>query len=186
MPTITHTTPRAPATGPRRSTSTRRRVGVGALSLLCAVPAGALLRPPTDPSGYAGPHVARFDGVDANGLDLVWRGRIGDAASGDSAELRLVLAPRGSASDAALPTPWAMEGVLFVAGAPDRSFAADVVGTIDWQARRAHLQGVVSVGRRVGDRVVYVASVSDFDLRGDLRTGMTTLARRAESPRPAR
>jgi hypothetical protein len=126
------------------------------------------------PTGYAGSHVARFEGVDANGRDLVWRGEIADAAAGDSAELRLVLAPRVSPADAARPTPWPVDGVLFVSGAPERSFAADVAGTVDWRAHRADLQGVVSVGPRKGERVTYTASVDDFDLRGDLHAAVIT------------
>jgi hypothetical protein len=158
-------------------------LATAALSLMAAVPpaprvhVGATPRALLAPEPYVGSHVARFIGVGAEGRDLVWRGAIGDAAAGDTAELTLRLAPLMPPADAARPAPWPVEGVLFVAGSPERSFAADVAGTIDWRAGRADLHGVVTVGAGDGERVAYTADINDYDLHGHLAVTFATAAR---------
>ena len=67
-----------------------------------------------------------FSGVAANGRDLMWTGTAG---GGVPSEMLILLADKGPAVESNRPV-WEVEGSVFVSGAPEESFAADVDGTI--------------------------------------------------------
>lgn len=97
---------------------------------------------------------------------MVWRGAIAGAALG---ELTVRLAHVGRDIDSAKPT-WPVEGIIFVSGEdPQRAFAAEVYGTIDWPTKRAKLEGDVSMGYMRGRHIDLIADLIDCDLSGDLR-----------------
>ena len=109
--------------------------------------------------------MAGFTGHDAARRGLVWRGAVAGAAIG---ELTLRLAHEGRVIDT--NHTWAVEGIVFVSGEdPRRAFAAEVRGTIDWQAKRATLTGVVSTGYLSGAHIELTADVIDDALHGELR-----------------
>jgi hypothetical protein len=111
-------------------------------------------------------YVAGFTGLDAAGRDMVWRGAVAGAAVG---QLTLRLAREGRVSDATNPT-WAVEGIVFVSGEdPRRAFAAEVRGTIDRQAKRVTLTGVVSTGYLSSAHIELTADLIDDALHGELR-----------------
>jgi hypothetical protein len=118
-------------------------------------------------------YVAGFTGLDAAGRDLIWRGAVAGAAVG---QLIVRLAHEGRVTDATNRT-WAVEGVVFVSGEdPRRAFAAEVRGTIDWQAKRVTLTGVVSTGYLSGAHIELTADVINDVLHGELRLVPATLA----------
>ena len=118
-------------------------------------------------------YVAGFTGLDAAGRDMVWRGAVAGAAVG---QLTLRLAREGRVSDATNPT-WAVEGIVFVSGEdPRRAFAAEVRGTIDWQAKRVTLTGVVSTGYLSGAHIKLTADVINDAVHGELRLVPASLA----------
>lgn len=110
-------------------------------------------------------HFAEFQGVGAEGRDMVWRGAIAGAAVGELTVRLAHIAPDGAARPGAQP----VEGILFVSGAPARSFAAELTGTMDLGAKRVEVGGTISEGYRRGERVEYAAELVDFDLSGELR-----------------
>ena len=119
-------------------------------------------------------YVAGFSGLDSAGRDLVWRGAVAGAAVG---ELTLRLAHEGRVIDPADHT-WAVEGIVFVSGQdPRRAFAAEVRGTMDWQAKRVTLMGVVSTGYLRGANIELTADVVNDALHGELRLVPARLAR---------
>ena len=119
-------------------------------------------------------YVAGFSGLDGAGRDMVWRGAVAGAAVG---ELTLRLAHEDWVIDATNHT-WAVEGIVFVSGEdPRRAFAAEVRGTIDWQAKRVTLTGVVSTGYLSGARIELTADVINDALHGELHLIPTRLAR---------
>jgi hypothetical protein len=118
-------------------------------------------------------YVAGFTGLDAAGRDMVWRGAVAGAAVG---ELTLRLAHEVQVIDPADQT-WAVEGIVFVSGEdPRRAFAAEVRGTMDWQAKRVTLTGVVSTGYLSGAHIELTADVLNDALHGELRLMPATLA----------
>ena len=111
-------------------------------------------------------YFAEFTGVGAEGRDMVWRGAIAGAAVG---EMTVLLAHAGRDIDTANPT-WPVEGIIFVSGEdPQRAFAAEVRGTIDWRTKRVMLAGEVSVGYMRGAHIEQTADLIDHDLSGELR-----------------
>ncbi|MGH7648630.1 MAG: hypothetical protein ACREND_10960 [Gemmatimonadaceae bacterium] len=111
-------------------------------------------------------YFAEFTGVGADGRDMVWRGAIAGVALG---ELTVRLAHVGRDIDSATPT-WPVEGIIFVSAEdPQRSFAAEVHGTIDWPIKRAKFEGDVSAGYMRGRHIELIADLIDCDLSGDLR-----------------
>jgi hypothetical protein len=111
-------------------------------------------------------YVAGFTGLDAPERDLIWRGSVAGAAVG---QLTLRLAHDGRVIDATNHT-WAVEGIVFVSGEdPRRAFAAEVRGTIDWQAKRVTLTGVVSTGYLSSAHIELTADLIDDALHGELR-----------------
>jgi hypothetical protein len=120
-----------------------------------------------------GAYVAGFTGLDAAGRDMVWRGAVAGAAVG---ELVVRLAPEGRVVDTGRPA-WPVEGIIFVSGEdPRRAFAAEVRGTIDWQAKRVTLTGVVSTGHLSSAHIELTAELIDDALHGELRLVPASLA----------
>jgi hypothetical protein len=118
-------------------------------------------------------YFAELTGDGADGRDMVWRGAIAGAAVG---ELTVRLAHEGRDVDTADPT-WPVEGILIVSGEdPQRAFAAEVHGTIDWRTKRVKLAGEVSVGYMRGAHVEQTADLIDQDLSGELRVAPRTFA----------
>jgi hypothetical protein len=118
-------------------------------------------------------YVAGYTGLDAAGRDMVWRGAVAGAAVG---ELVVRLGPEGRVVDTARPE-WPVEGIIFVSGEdPRRAFAAEVRGTIDWQAKRVTLTGVVSTGYLSGARIELTADVINDALHGELHLVPASLA----------
>jgi hypothetical protein len=118
-------------------------------------------------------YFAELTGVGAEGRDMVWRGAVAGAAVG---ELTVRLAHEGRDIDTAKPT-WPVEGIIFVSGEdPQRAFAAEVRGTIDWRTKRVKLAGEVSAGYMRGAHVEQTADLIDHDLSGELRLTPATLA----------
>jgi hypothetical protein len=58
------------------------------------------------------------------------------------------------------------------------AFAAEVRGTMDWQAKRVTLTGAVSTGYLSGAHIELTADVIDDALHGELRLVPATLAGR--------
>ena len=118
-------------------------------------------------------YFAEFTGVGPEGRDMVWRGAAAGAAVG---ELTVRLAHVGRDVDTAKPR-WPVEGIFFVSGEdPQRAFAAEVRGTIDWPTKRVTLAGEVSVGYLKGARLEQTADLVDYDLAGEIRFAPATLA----------
>jgi hypothetical protein len=118
-------------------------------------------------------YVAGFTGLDAAGRDMVWRGAVAGAAVG---RLIVRLADEGRVTDATNRT-WPVEGIIFVSGEnPRRAFAAEVRGTIDWQAKRVTLTGVVSTGYLSSAYIELTADLIDDALHGELRLVPASLA----------
>jgi hypothetical protein len=125
-------------------------------------------------------YFAELTGVGADGRDMVWHGAVAGAAVG---ELTVRLAHEGRDIDTSNPT-WPVEGIVIVSGEdPQRAFAADVHGTIDWRTKRVMLAGDVSVGNMRGAHVEETADLIDLDLSGELRIAPATSAF-ARSGRP--
>jgi hypothetical protein len=120
-------------------------------------------------------YVAGFSGVDGGGRDMIWRGAVAGAAVG---ELVVRLAPEDRVVDTAR-LEWPVEGIVFVSGEdPRRAFAAEVRGTMDWQAKRVSLTGVVSTGYLSGAPIELTADIVNDVLHGALRVMPTTHAAR--------
>jgi hypothetical protein len=106
-----------------------------------------------------------FSGVAANGKDLMWSGAAGGGVPG---EMLILLADKGLAVESNRPV-WEVEGIVFVSGAPEESFAADVDGTIDWKQGTMVLRGRITAGRLNGAAFEQTAELQQFDLRGQWR-----------------
>jgi hypothetical protein len=106
-----------------------------------------------------------FSGVAASGKDLTWTG---PAVGGVPGEMLILLADKGPAVESNRPV-WEVEGIVFVSGAPEESFAADVNGTIDWKQGRMVLRGRITAGRLNGAAFEQTAELRQFDLRGQWR-----------------
>jgi hypothetical protein len=118
-------------------------------------------------------YFAEFTGVGTEGRDMVWRGAVAGDAVG---ALTVRLAHVGRDVDTAKPT-WPVEGIIFVSGEdPRHAFAAEVRGTIDWATKRVNLEGEVSVGYLRGAHVEQTADLVDYNISGELRLSMATLA----------
>ena len=118
-------------------------------------------------------YFAEFTGVGAEGRDMIWSGAVAGAAVG---ALTVRLAHVGRDVDTANPT-WPVEGIIFVSGEdPERAFAAEVRGTIDWATKRVKLAGEVSLGYLRGAHVEQTADLVDYDISGELRLSTATLA----------
>jgi hypothetical protein len=106
-----------------------------------------------------------FSGVAANAKDLMWTGSAGGGVPG---EMLILLADKGPAVESSRPV-WEVEGIVFVSGAAEESFAADVDGTIDWKQGKMVLRGRITVGRLNGAAFEQTAEVQQLDLRGQWR-----------------
>ena len=160
--------PQAPAPTPVRSL-----LGRMGIPTHCPLGAGIDARASTSAERMRSAYFAELTGNGAEGRDMVWRGAVAGAAVGD---LTVRLAHLGRDLDTATPT-WPVEGIVVVSSDdPQRSFAAEVHGTIDWAAKRVTLTGEVSVGYMRGARVEQTADLVDNDLSGELRFVPATLA----------
>lgn len=120
-------------------------------------------------------YFVEFTGVGAEGRDMVWRGAVAGIAVG---ELTVRLAHVGRDVGTAKPT-WPVEGIIFVSGKdPQRAFAAEVHGTIDWPTKRVKLAGEVSVGYMRGAHIEQTADLINHDLSCELRLAPAMLAAR--------
>lgn len=162
---------------------------VGALSLprttraQSVTPERALVtRLPAVPSGAAGVNrvcgsgtfSTPFGGVAANGKDLMWTGAAAD--QGVPREMLILLADKGPAVESNRPV-WEVEGIVFVSGAPEESFAADVDGTIDWKRGRMVLRGRITAGHLDGAAFEQTAELQQLDLRGQWRAERVVAAK---------
>jgi hypothetical protein len=114
-----------------------------------------------------------FGGVAANGKDLQWTGA---AEGGVPGEMRILLADKGPAVESNRPV-WEVEGIVFVSGAPEESFAAEVDGTIDWKQGRMVLRGRITAGRLDGAAFEQAAELRQLDLRGQWRAERVVAAK---------
>ena len=114
-----------------------------------------------------------FSGVAANGTDLMWAGPAGGGVPG---EMLILLADKGPAVESNRSV-WEVEGIVFVSGAPEESFAADVDGTIDWKQGKMVLRGRMTVGRLNGATFEQTAEVQQLDLRGQWRAERVVAAK---------
>jgi hypothetical protein len=111
---------------------------------------------------------------------MIWHGAVAGAAVGELTVLLTQIEQAADPTRAKLP----VEGTIMVVGEdPARAFAAEVRGTIDWQARRLALTGQVTSGYRRGSPLTQTADLTDtaliaHNLSGELRFGPATLAAR--------
>jgi hypothetical protein len=118
-------------------------------------------------------YFAQFAGVGAEGRDMIWQGAAAGAVVG---EMTVRLARVGRDIDAASPT-WPVEGIVIVSGDdPQRAFAAEVHGTIDWATNYVQLNGEISVGDLRGMHIEQSAELIDYDLSGELLLSSAALA----------
>ena len=162
------------ATSPaQRPTPDRALLNRVPVSMYREVAAGNQTPTTLDGDAPKSAYFAEFTGVGAEGRDMVWRGAVAGAAVG---ELTLRLAHVGRDVDTANPT-WPVEGIIFVSGEdPERAFAAEVRGTIDWATKRVKLAGEVSLGYLRGAHVEQTADLVDYDISGEIRLSTATLA----------
>lgn len=86
-----------------------------------------------------------YVGIGAEGVDLVWRGRVEGAAPAQ-ATIRMEYA--GGAEDRAMPL-WPVNVWLFYAADDyQRSFAAELSGSMNWGTGELRVSGLVSDGLR--------------------------------------
>lgn len=112
----------------------------------------------------SGSYSAPFNGIGAEGEDMIWVGLAGD----DSAEMTIRLLHDGKPIDMSQPR-WDVDGFVFVSGEPSRSFAAEVEGFVDWKRGEMRLHGSVTVGYMKGAAFEQTARIDDLDLRGEWR-----------------
>lgn len=113
-------------------------------------------------------YAIHFEGVGAEGVDDIWRGRIEGPASG---EIMLLVEYRGRPVDAAGPV-WPVRVMAFVtADNPAQSFLAQMSGTIDWRSGDVQLRGQVSDGWMKGATVEQAFRLDgrEFDGKGTLK-----------------
>jgi len=116
-----------------------------------------------------------YEGVGAEGIDEIWRGKLAGETRGEVVIRLELLAP---ASESARPS-WPVHAIVFVA-ADDvaRSFVAELDGTIDWRSGAMRLSGVVTDGWMAGSPIRQTAWIDPSQLDGDgtLRIGTTGVA----------
>jgi hypothetical protein len=117
----------------------------------------------------------RFEGVGAEGIDDIWRGKLAGPVPGEVMIRLEVLAP---ASEPARGI-WPVHAIVFVA-ADDaaRSFVAELDGTVDWKSGAMRLSGVVTSGWMAGSPIAETAQIDPAQLDGDgtLRIGILPVA----------
>jgi hypothetical protein len=92
----------------------------------------------------------QYAGIGAEGVDLVWRGRILDEVPG-LVTLRMEYA--GPAADRTMPI-WPVNAWLFFSADDYRSsFAAELSGSMNWRTGEMRLTGMVSDGAQVGTSI---------------------------------
>jgi hypothetical protein len=89
----------------------------------------------------------QYGGIGAEGVDLVWRGRIADELSG---QVTIRMEYAGPQADRKMPI-WPVNAWLFFSADDYRSsFAAELSGSMNWHSGEMRVTGVVSDGARVG------------------------------------
>jgi hypothetical protein len=130
-----------------------RRAGLLATGFAALLGVGALRWGSTVassvPSVAAMPDSLAFDvdyaGLGAEGVDLIWRGRVAGSISG-SAVIRVEYA--GAPADRRRPL-WPVNAWLFFSADDYRhSFAAELSGSMDWRTGELQVTGLVSDGIR--------------------------------------
>ena len=113
-----------------------------------------------------------FDGVGAEGIDMIWAGRVIGGAGG---EVTVRVTYAGDEADRALPL-WPVRATVFVASDdPTRSFAADMSGRMDWRTGDVELSGAITEGWRRDARISQTLRIDrgTFDGTGRLRLADT-------------
>jgi hypothetical protein len=127
------------------------------------------------PGGLELGFTLQFEGVGAEGIDDIWRGKLAGPVAGEVMIRLEVLAP---ASDPARPR-WPVHAIVFVA-ADDaaRSFVAELDGTVDWKSGAMRLSGVVTGGWMAGSPIGETAQIdpAQLDGNGTLRIGILRVA----------
>jgi hypothetical protein len=121
-------------------------------------------------------YAVRFEGVGAEGVDDIWRGRLGGGTSG---EITLRVEYRGAPMGVAEPK-WPVRVMAFVAADdPSKSFLAESDGTLDWTAGAMQLEGRVSAGWMKGASVEQTLRLdrAQLDGAGSLRLEVVTASR---------
>jgi hypothetical protein len=163
------------------TTHTTRRALVSAAVLTLSVLALGAFRPASDAARHgelSSAYFAQFAGRSADGREMIWRGAIAGAAVG---EFTVRLTQTGQASDP-VRGKRPVEGTIMVVGEdPARAFAAQVRGTIDWQARRLALTGQVTTGDRRGTPLTQTAELTNSErvahnLSGEMHFGPAAVA----------
>jgi hypothetical protein len=89
----------------------------------------------------------RYDGLGAEGVDLVWRGTVRGAVPA-RVTIRMEYAGRRAERGHSV---WPVNAWLFYAAEdPRASFAAELSGSMDWRAGEMRVTGLVSDGARLG------------------------------------
>ncbi len=127
----------------------------GVLAILAMAAMGSLgARPPRPgtppPVGVGLPDTLSFPveyaGVGAEGVDLIWRGRL-SAPVGGLATIRMEYA--GAAADRQMPI-WPVNAWFFFSADDYRSsFAAELSGSMNWRTGEMRVTGLVSDGDRI-------------------------------------
>jgi hypothetical protein len=106
-----------------------------------------------------------YGGVGAEGVDLIWRGTIGEPVGGQ-ATIRLAYA--GAPDDRGMPV-WPVTALLFFSADDYRSsFIAELNGTMDWQKGEMVAVGQVTDGTIAHTRVEQVLQLQDGKRSGRL------------------
>ena len=122
-----------------------------------------------------------YQGVGAEGVDLVWRG---PARGPVPAQVTIRVEYAGPPGDRGRPV-WPVNAWLFYSADDLRaSFAAELSGSMDWRTGEMRVTGLVSDGRRIGLPVEQRMHVRQPELTAQVRVAF--LSHVATSGRPAR
>jgi hypothetical protein len=106
----------------------------------------------------------RYDGLGAEGVDLVWRGVVRGPVP---AQVTIRVEYAGPPEDHGMPV-WPVNAWLFFATDSLRgSFAAELSGSLDWRAGQMRVTGLVSDGARRGWPVEQRMRVRRPELSGE-------------------
>jgi hypothetical protein len=107
-----------------------------------------------------------YVGVGAEGVDMIWRGRVTGPAGG---QLTIRLEYAGITADRQMPI-WPVNAWLFYSADNYRaSFAAEVSGSMNWRTGEMRVTGLVSDGFRMGAAVEQRMQVGRPGLDGSAR-----------------
>jgi hypothetical protein len=92
----------------------------------------------------------QYGGVGAEGVDLVWRGRIAEKLSG---QVTVRMEYAGPQADRGMSI-WPVNAWLFFSADDYRSsFAAELSGSMNWHTGEMRVTGLVSDGARAGTSI---------------------------------